>query len=152
MKLVGKPQRLAKAFHPFFLPTKKLMCCFTTVGFTKKKGYCRLFNSYVANTVRFANRNSLGMAPPLACRALTMVKFPTKNGYDGLHCQDQFLNCSAILSTQSPLNNLVYRLGRLHSRAKKNYTDLMPIHNNQPMRMAWHYSRLNKRLWVPRWL
>ena len=91
-------------------------------GLHEKREYRRLFNSYVAHTKRFANRNSLGMAPPLACRALTMVKFPTKNGDDGLHCRDQFLNCSAILSTQSPLNNLVYRLGRLHSRAKKNYT------------------------------
>ena len=102
-----------------------------------EKGIFRtIFHSYVAHTKRFANRNSLAMAPPLACRALTMVKFPTKNGDDGLHCRDQFLNCSAILSTQSPLNNLVYRLGRLHSRAKKNYTDLLPIHNNQPMRMT----------------
>ncbi len=103
-----------------------------------QKGYfvSTTFNSYVAHTKRFANRNSLAMAPPLACRALTMVKFPTKNGDDGLHCRDQFLNCSAILSAQSPLNNLVYRLGRLHSRAKKNYTNLLLIHNNQPMRMT----------------
>jgi hypothetical protein len=80
-------------------------------GLHEKREYRRLFNSYVAHTKRFANRNSLGMAPPLACCALTMVKFPTKNGDDGLHCRDQFLNCSAILSTQSPLNNLFYRLG-----------------------------------------
>jgi hypothetical protein len=60
-------------------------------GLHEKKEYRRLFNSYVANTVRFANRNSLGMAPPLACRALTMVKFPTKNGYDGLHRRVQLL-------------------------------------------------------------
>jgi hypothetical protein len=34
-------------------------------GLHEKKGYRRLFHSYVASTVRFANRNSLGMAPPL---------------------------------------------------------------------------------------
>ena len=61
-------------------------------GLHEKKEYRRLLNSYVANTVRFANRDSLGMAPPLACRALTMVKFPTKNGDDGLHRRVQFLN------------------------------------------------------------
>ena len=52
-------------------------------------------NSYVAHTIRFSNRDSLGVAPPLACRALTMVKFPTKNGDDGLHRRVQFLNARA---------------------------------------------------------
>jgi len=54
------------------------------IGLHEKKEYRRLFNSYVANNVRFANRNSLDMAPPLACRALTMVRFPTKKCDDGL--------------------------------------------------------------------
>ena len=53
--------------------------------FYEKGIYRTTFNSYVANTKRFANRNSLGMAPPLACHALTMVKFLMKNGHDGLH-------------------------------------------------------------------
>jgi hypothetical protein len=35
-------------------------------GLHEKKGCRRDFNSYVADTIRFANRNSLGMAPPLA--------------------------------------------------------------------------------------
>ena len=117
------------------------MCCFRFNSLI----YRTTFNSYVANTKRFANRNSLGMAPPLACRDLTMVKFPTKNGDDGLHCRDQFLNCSAILSAQSPLNNLVYRLGRLHSRAKKNYTDILMIHDNQPMRITLSSSQREAR-------
>ena len=55
-----------------------------TVGFTKKRGCRRVFNSYVPSTIRFANRNSLDMGPPLACRDFTMVKFRTKNGDDGL--------------------------------------------------------------------
>ncbi len=82
---------------------------FSMYSWLYEKGIFRTtFNSYVANTKPFADQNSLGMAPPLACHALTMVKVPTKECDDGLHCRDQFLNCSAILSAQSPLNNLVY--------------------------------------------
>ena len=51
-------------------------------------------NSYVAHTIRFSNRDSLGVAPPLACRALTMVKFPTKNGDDGLQSTSSFIKNS----------------------------------------------------------
>ncbi len=58
---------------------------------SQKKGCRGLLNSYVAN-IRFANRKSLGKAPPLACRAVTMVKFPTKNGDGGLHQRIQILN------------------------------------------------------------
>jgi hypothetical protein len=67
------------------LRSELTLCVSSTVGFTKKKNIVgRLFNSYVANNVRFANRNSLDMAPPLACCALTMVRFPTKKCDDGL--------------------------------------------------------------------
>ncbi len=76
----------------FFSAKNLRKCLLFYSGLHEKKEYRRLFNSYVANTVQFANRNSLGMAPPLACRALTVVKFPTKNGDDGLHQRVQFLN------------------------------------------------------------
>ena len=40
----------------------------------------------------FSNRDSFGTAPPFACRALTMVKFPMKEGGDDLSQRVHFFD------------------------------------------------------------
>jgi hypothetical protein len=57
------------------------------VGFTKKEYFIQIQipTEIVPRAMpSFSNRNSFGTAPPFACRALTMVKFPMKEGGDDL--------------------------------------------------------------------